>query len=113
MFCAWEGSGDELSRRTELCGHEEVLAVETAHFLIHEEAVPRTECWDTRHLHAIGLTLPATQSGSEVIAVCHHFYDCSNGSTILYYAIQPQGQLWSPYSPLQGLGSVHRSHAFP
>lgn len=32
MFYAWEGSGDELSRRNEQDGHEEVLAVETAWF---------------------------------------------------------------------------------
>lgn len=31
-FCAWEGSGDKLSRRTQLCEHEEVLAVEMAWF---------------------------------------------------------------------------------
>lgn len=80
MFCAWEGSADELSRRTQLCGHEEVLTVEMACFShprgscasTHEQNAERT-----RYVHTLGLTLPA--SGSEVIAVCHNFNGGSEG----------------------------------
>lgn len=39
----------------------------------------QTECWDPSHPHALGLALLATQSASEVIAVCHHFYGGSEG----------------------------------
>lgn len=48
-------------------------------------------------MHALGLTLPATHSGSEVIAVCHNFYGGSEGgdSACIQWDIQHSTMLFS------------------